>query len=86
MFVPQHLGCFHVFTAVNNATLNIGCVHVQLCLTLYLTPWTLACQAPLVHEDFFRQEYWSGLVFPPPAMNTGVHISFWIMVLSTTGF
>ena len=36
----------------------------QLCPTL-LTPWTVACQDPLSME-FSRQEYWSGLSFPPP--------------------
>ena len=30
-----------------------------------LTPWTVAYQAPLSME-FSRQEYWSGLPFPPP--------------------
>ena len=30
-----------------------------------MTPWTVACQAPLSME-FFRQEYRSGLPFPPP--------------------
>ena len=30
-----------------------------------MTPWTVACQAPLSME-FSRQEYWSGLPFPPP--------------------
>ena len=34
MFVPQHLGRIHVFATVNNATMNIGCVHAQLCVTL----------------------------------------------------
>ena len=29
------------------------------------TPWTVACQAPL-SMGFSRQEYWSGLPFPPP--------------------
>ena len=27
--------------------------------------WTVACQFP-VSMGFFRQEYWSGLPFPPP--------------------
>ena len=27
-------------------------------------PWAVACQAPL-SMGFFRQEYWSGLPFPP---------------------
>ena len=29
------------------------------------TPWTVAHQVPL-SLGFFRQEYWSGLLFPPP--------------------
>ena len=32
---------------------------------LFLTPWAAARQAPLSME-FPRQEYWSGLPFPPP--------------------
>ena len=32
---------------------------------LFTTPWTVAFQAPLSME-FSRQEYWSGLPFPPP--------------------
>ena len=36
----------------------------KLCPIL-LTPWTVACQAPL-SMGFFRQEYWSGLPFPSP--------------------
>ena len=36
----------------------------QLCLTLQ-TPWTVACQTSL-SMGFPRQEYWSGLLFPPP--------------------
>ena len=28
-------------------------------------PWTVACQAPL-YMGFSRQEYWSGLLCPPP--------------------
>ena len=28
-------------------------------------PWTVACWAPL-SMGFSRQEYWSGLPFPPP--------------------
>ena len=42
----------------------ILCVKVlQSCLTV--TPWTVACQAPLSVE-FPRQEYWSNLPFPTP--------------------
>ena len=32
---------------------------------LFVTSWTIACQAPLP-MGFFRQEYWSGLPYPPP--------------------
>ena len=32
---------------------------------LFVTPWTVAYQAPLFME-FSRQEYWSGLPFPSP--------------------
>ena len=35
--------------------------HVQL----FVTPWTVARQAHLF-MGFSRQEYWSGLPFPPP--------------------
>ena len=37
--------------------------HVQL----FATPWTVACQAPL-SMGFSRQEYWSGLLCPPPGL------------------
>ena len=32
---------------------------------LFVTPWTVAHQAPL-SMGFSRQEYWSGLLFPTP--------------------
>ena len=32
---------------------------------LFVTPWTVAYQASL-SMGFSRQEYWSGLPFPPP--------------------
>ena len=32
---------------------------------LFVTPWTVACQAPL-SMGFSRQEYWSGLPFSSP--------------------
>ena len=31
----------------------------------FVTTWIVACQATLFME-FSRQEYWSGLPFPPP--------------------
>ena len=35
------------------------------CVQLSVTSWTVAHQAPLSME-FSRQDYWSGLLFPPP--------------------
>ena len=39
------------------------CLVTQLCL--FVTPWTATLQVPL-STGFSRQEYWSGLPFPPP--------------------
>ena len=53
-----------------------GVLAAQLCLTLFVTPWTVACQAPWSTE-FSRQEYWSGLPFssrgdlPNPGIESG---------------
>ena len=46
-----------------------GLSHVQL----FVTPWTIAHQAPLPLE-FSRQEYWSGLPIPTPGglSNSGI--------------
>ena len=47
------------------------CIYIHACMLSHsvvsnsVTPWTVAHQAPLSME-FFRQEYWSGLPFPPP--------------------
>ena len=35
------------------------------CVQLFVTPWTVAYQAP-PSRGFSRQEYWSGLPFPSP--------------------
>ena len=35
------------------------------CVQLFVTLWTVACQAPL-SMGFSRQEYWSGFPCPPP--------------------
>ena len=39
------------------------------CLTLFMTPWTVAYQAP-PSMGFSRQEYWSGLPLPSPREGT----------------
>ena len=42
-------------------------LHAQLLQScrLFATLWTVVCQAPLF-MGFPRQEYWSGVPFPPP--------------------
>ena len=50
-----------------------ACSVDQLCLIL-ATPWTVAHQAPL-SMGFFRQEYWSGLPFPPPGPRDQTQVS-----------
>ena len=37
------------------------CSHVEL----FVTPWTVVCQAPL-SMGFPRKEYWNALLFPSP--------------------
>ena len=34
------------------------------CVQLFVNPWTIAPQTPLFME-FFKQEHWKGLPFPP---------------------
>ena len=41
------------------------CVFSPSVVSDSVTPWTVACQAPL-SVGFPRQEYWSGLPFPSP--------------------
>ena len=41
------------------------CVWTLSCVQLFETPWAVALQAP-PSMGFCRQEYWSGLPFPPP--------------------
>ena len=45
------------------------------CVWLFVTPWTVAHQAPLT--EIFRQEYLSGLPHPPPGNlpNPGTELS-----------
>ena len=41
-----------------------GDLVIQSCSTIAI-PWTVVCQAPL-SMGFSRQEYWNGLLHPPP--------------------
>ena len=56
------------FNSSENVT-NLRSIDHSVCVLsrvwLFATPWTVVRQAPLSME-FSRQEYWSGLPFPPP--------------------
>ena len=64
--------CFSGWTNIEAASLlllfsrSVCCVLSRFSrVWLFVAPWTVACQAPL-SMGFSRQEYWSGLPFPPP--------------------
>ena len=54
---------------------------------LFATPWTVAYQAPL-SMGFSRQEYWSGLRFPPPGdlPKSGMELRFLASPALESGF
>ena len=62
---PQGKPCYS--TSCELIRLNLEATFVQLLslVQLFVTPWTVARQAPL-SMGFSRHEYWSGLPFPPP--------------------
>ena len=47
-------------------------VKLRSWVRLFVTPWTVAHQAPL-SMGFSRQEYWSGVPLPPPFLLMGKH-------------
>ena len=61
-FLEQELGLSFVSELSSNLTLIVT---VPCSIVSDSTPWTVARQAPL-SLGFSRQEYWSGLPFPPP--------------------
>ena len=54
---------------------------------LFVSPWTVACQAPLSIE-FSRQEHWSGLPFsfPGDLPNTGIEARSLVSPALAVGF
>ena len=52
-----------IFRAERYTTMHV-CAQLLSCVQLLATPWTVAHQAPLSLE-FSRQEFWSGVPFPP---------------------
>ena len=59
-----HFFFFLAFPPYFNVYVHCCFLVTKSCLT-FVTPWTVAHQAPL-SMGFPRQEYWSGLPFLPP--------------------
>ena len=71
-FLPIGFLSVCVFICLSPSCSSTLCVwkwkwNLLSCVSLFVTPWTVACQVPLFME-FSRQEYWSGLPFPSPYM------------------
>jgi len=54
-----------LFLSFQLKLLSLCCVYALIWVRFFMTPWTAARQTPLF-LGFSRQEYWSGLAFPPP--------------------
>ena len=63
------------------------CVLSHSRVRLLVTPWTGARQAPL-SMAFFKQEYWSGLPFPPPwgTPNPAIKLMYLVTPKIASGF
>ena len=56
---------YFIHLIINKTGLQIRSDQSLSGVQLFATPWAAAHQAPLSIE-FSWQEYWSGLLFPPP--------------------
>ena len=56
---------FPCFLLVTMGKVPHGCALSHSHVPLFATPWSILHQAPLP-MGFSRQEYWSGLLYPPP--------------------
>ena len=90
-FLIGLFGGFWYWVCMYELLLCFGCVcvHAQSlsCAWLFVVPWTVPCQAPLSME-FFRQEYWSSLPFPPPGdlPDSGVEPTYLVSPVLAGGF
>ena len=60
--VPNGCGVIPVLSA---SSFSLSCVSSLSRVRIFVTPWTVADQAPS-SMGFSRQEHWSGLPFPSP--------------------
>ena len=66
--------CLHAYhIGISYVYMYIQELKLLSCVRLFVTPWTVARQAPL-SKGFSRQEYWSGLPFPFPGDLPGPEI------------
>ena len=75
--MSKHCAMRYVLVMEDTVLWERGRVHVSVLsrVQLFVTPWTVACQAP-VSMEFSRQEYWSGLPFRPPRVLPDPGIEF----------
>ena len=100
LFLPHSINCFFAYITLTGLTNSHNCllrVYIWMCvrayvcslncIQLFVTPRTIACQAPLSMR-FSRQEYWSGLPFPSPGdlPNPGIKPVFLVSLALTNGF
>ena len=65
-FASGHIALyFYYFSKKKNMMCAYVCTQLFSCVHLFVTPWTVAWQAPLSME-VTRQDYWSELPCPPP--------------------
>ena len=67
-----HVNKFSKFLLILKLHTVVSAIDLRVCVLSHSVvfnslwpPWTVACQA-LLSMGFPRQEYWSGLLFPPP--------------------
>ena len=80
--VVKILGKIHIDTYIYifKEYIFVAAVYLPSHVGLFVTPWTVARQAPLP-MGFSRQEYWSGLPFPLqgifPTQALNLHLLHW---------
>ena len=76
-FPSPHSTVYRVFASYLGTCLRVLCCAMFSHVQFFVSPWTIARQAPLSME-FSREEYWSGLPCPPPGdlPDPGIELTF----------